>query len=712
MEVQHFHGPTLPVSLHRGLIDIIPRKLAIASQTESANMAGQLCNLCLEFTNDLIHFDFKRQDAYFGRWTTEHEGVMKGFWGPGFHHQETLDALTASALSCPLCTLILDVVATLPDAYWQGWLGLYPWASRLGDQTGTSFITVFSKSVTYPYWGGFLGKIPPQVLNICSQRPWTRESSFPPHSRQSHLVGGAPGVFRYVPSAADDPAAFDTARAWLRECIDHHGGECRRGGLDTHILPDMLIDLGTHPTSSTLRLCTPSPSSNPNTPLSYAALTHCWGGEVPGQTVLANVDARREAIDDADSELPVNFREAVRITRELGIRYLWIDALCIIQDSDEHWRAEAAKMAAIYSGAAVVVSAMDSASSTAGILKADRVASVRLDGTHIVQKNLPLFQQDVASCPLNRRGWCMQERLLAPAILHYGKHQLFWECRAYHAYEDGRLSVQGGTLDGETGKFITLRQHILRPPTDGWKTWYRLVEEYSSRALTRPSDKLPALAGAAAIFHKAHGSEGTYVAGLWKEDIVQGLVWAAHYHHYPSRKVPGFNLSDACAVLTKPATRRAPSWSWASVDGAVIFGWTVHRSFCDFEVLDIQMSAGLDDYVEPAPSGRLVIRAKVSEARYVPVDDSRDGGALLFGVGGESETRLTTCVMDVDRKRARACWVMSVHPPSGTWVLLVLDKQTSGCFERIGLCISSYHGQTNEHSVLRERFVTQDITLV
>ncbi|KAI0760155.1 heterokaryon incompatibility protein-domain-containing protein, partial [Fomes fomentarius] len=289
----------------------------------------------------------------------------------------------------------------------------------------------------------------------------------------------------------------------------------------------------------------------------YAALTHCWGGEVPGKTVLANVDARREAIDGA--ELPANFLEAMRTTRELGIRYLWIDALCIIQDCDEHWRAEAAKMAAIYSGAAVVVSAMDSASSTAGILKPNRVASVRLDGTHVVQKNLPLFQQEVASCPLNRRGWCMQERLLAPAILHYGKHQLYWECRAYHAYEDGRLSVQGGTLDGATGKFITLRQHILLPPTDGWRTWYRLVEEYSSRALTRPSDKLPALAGAAAIFRKAHGrSEGTYVAGLWKEDIVQGLVWAAHYHHFPSRKVPG------------PAPRRAPSWSWASVDGAVI----------------------------------------------------------------------------------------------------------------------------------------------
>ncbi|RPD52936.1 HET-domain-containing protein [Lentinus tigrinus ALCF2SS1-7] len=666
-------------------------------------MSDQLCYLCLRFTTDLIQFDFRRQERYDHPWTTEHDGVVDGSWGPGFHHHETLDALTTSSTFCPLCSLILDVVATLPPqaGFTTGWLGLYPWASRLGEQTGTSFITVFSASVRYTYWGGFLGKIPPQVLNICSQRPWTRERCFPPHSRQSHLTGGAPGMFRHIPSTADDPAAFDTARAWLQECIDNHGAECKRGSFVPPILPGMLLDLGTH----TPRLCSPSTS------LSYTALTHCWGGEVPSRTLLENVDARRQAIHSA--ELPVNFRDAIRITQKLGIRYLWIDALCIIQDDDDDWRAEAAKMAAIYSGATVVLSAMDSESSTAGILKPEgRISSVRLDEKHTVQRNLPLFHQNVASSPLNRRGWCMQERLLGPAILHYGKHQLFWECRAYHAYEDGRLSPHGGTLDGDAGRFITLRQNILLPPTEGWKVWYRLIEEYSSRALTRPSDKLPALAGAAAIFHKAHG-RGTYIAGLWKEDIVQGLIWGAHYHHFPSRKVPGYLLSDACAELTKPPTRRAPSWSWASVDGHVIFGWTTHPSFYDLEVLHVEMSVGLDDYVEPAPAGSLVLRAKVAEALYVPVDDSPDGGALLFevGDGGSEPTRLTTCVMDFDRRTTRACWVASIILPSSIWALLVLSKRTDGCFGRIGLCISWDPMSTDKHSVLRQRFVAQDIAL-
>ncbi|RDX40747.1 HET-domain-containing protein [Lentinus brumalis] len=641
---------------------------------------------------------------------------MDGSWGPGFRHHENIYALTYSSLSCALCSLILDVVKPLLDkvtGITQGWLGLYPWSSRLGEQTGTSFITVFSEGVRYTYWGGFLlGKIPPHVLNICFQQPWTREGAFPPHSPQSHLIGGAPGVFRHIPSTAEDSAAFDTARAWMRECMDHHGDTCQRGGVGPLVLPGMLIDLGPHATSMP-RLCVPPMS--PITSFSYAALTHCWGGEVPGQTLLENVGARRQVLDVF--ELPANFRDAIRITRELGIRYLWIDALCIIQDSDEDWRAEAAKMAAIYSGAAVVVSAMDSNSSAAGILKPDRISSVRLNEKHIVQRGLPLFQHEVASCPLNQRGWCMQERLLAPAILHYGAQQLFWECRAYHAYEDGRLSLQGGTLDGEAGKFITLRQNILQSPTDGWRVWYRLVEEYSSRALTRLSDKLPALAGAAAIFRTARG-EGTYVAGLWREDIVQGIVWGAHYRHYPSRKVPGYMLTDACAVLTRPPTRRAPSWSWASVDGPVIFGWTVHSSFCEFQVLDVTMRAGWNDYMQPAPAGSLKLRAQVAEAQYVPVEEYRDGGALIFQVGGHGDDegiRLTACVMDFDRKVARACWAMSITPPStnATWVLLVLHKREDGCFERIGLCVSWQASPVpDKHSLARERFVAQDITLI
>ena len=678
-------------------------------------MSGHLCELCLEFTGDLISSGFKSLDSYpHGRWTTEYADVRHGSWGPGFHHHETLEELKASSSSCTLCSLILDVGTTLPSTVGitEGWLGLYPWSSRLGEQTGTSFITVFSGSVQYTYWGGFLGKIPPQVLNICSERPWTRESTFPPHSRQSRLVGGAPGVFRHVPSNPDNPSAFDTARAWLKECIDHHGVECPRGGFDARILPGKLIDLGTLPTAIP-RLCTPA-SWDVNIPLSYAALTHCWGGEVPGRTLQANVNARSDGAGIDVAELPANFCGAIRITRELGIRFLWIDALCIVQDSAEIWREEAAKMAAIYSSAVVVVSALDSKSSTAGILNSDRVSSVRLDDTHFVQKNLPLFQQDVAACPVNGRGWCMQERLLAPALLHYGKEQLFWECRAYHAYEDGRLSMEGGTLDGEIGKFITLRQRISQSPSDGWRTWYRLVEEYSKRDLGQKSDKFPALAGAAAIFRKARG-EGTYVAGIWKEDIVQGLVWGAHYYHYPSRKVPGYLISDACAVLTRPPVRRAPSWSWASVDGPILFGWTVHSSYCDFEVLDVVMSAGLDDYVEPAPMGLLSLRAKVMEGRYEPHDGSQDGGALVLETGNDGEaTRLTTCVMDFDRKSARGCWVMSINPPSVVWLLLVLEKQAEGSFKRIGLCVAWNPGSPNgkEHAVLSQNFMTQDITLV
>ncbi|KAK1963005.1 hypothetical protein LY78DRAFT_562375, partial [Colletotrichum sublineola] len=92
--------------------------------------------------------------------------------------------------------------------------------------------------------------------------------------------------------------------------------------------------------------------------------------------------------------------------------------------------------------------------------------------------------------------------------------------------------------------------------------WYQLVEEYTTRKLTFGADKLPALAGLAALFKSLLHSNSlpTYVAGLWREDIANGLIWGAKYNHVNGqRRHFGYTPSDL----------RAPSWSWASVDGEV-----------------------------------------------------------------------------------------------------------------------------------------------
>lgn len=69
------------------------------------------------------------------------------------------------------------------------------------------------------------------------------------------------------------------------------------------------------------------------------------------------------------SDLPPLFQDAIIITRQLGLRYLWIDSLCIIQDSLRDWETEAAKMASIYQNSYVTISATDASNGSAKCLQ-------------------------------------------------------------------------------------------------------------------------------------------------------------------------------------------------------------------------------------------------------------------------------------------------------------------------------------------------------
>ncbi|OTA99437.1 hypothetical protein M426DRAFT_29012, partial [Hypoxylon sp. CI-4A] len=285
----------------------------------------------------------------------------------------------------------------------------------------------------------------------------------------------------------------------------------------------------------------------------YTALSHCWGGVVPSVTLEANRATRTDAMSIDD--LPQNFKDAIQVTRALGIRYLWIDALCIIQDSKPDWNREAGRMSSVYAGASVVISVLDAPATTAGFLKPNRVPLAVINNGYGIQKVFPDLNEYLQACSLVSRGWCMQERLLAPRLLHFGKEQIFWECLTEFKCEDGAKYT--GESDGHVmAEFLRIRKHIGVSAAQGsemeWKVWYQLLEEYTTRLFTISTDKLPAVAGVASLF-KSTKPSATYVAGLWKEDIAKGILWCAHYYHLPGRKVP--------------PVKRAPSWSWASIDG-------------------------------------------------------------------------------------------------------------------------------------------------
>lgn len=226
------------------------------------------------------------------------------------------------------------------------------------------------------------------------------------------IVGNyAIGRFEFDP-VLTSPQNYRLARSWLEDCCKLHE-KCPSGQLSK--LPTRVIDVGSIDGQHSPRLVLAGGIQG-----RYAALSHCWGGEISPLLKIKTLQSFQHAIPLPD--LPANFRDAISITQQLGIQYLWIDSLCIIQDSRDDWEAESKEMGFIYRGAIVTIAASVSCRSTEGILRnspdsnrVEEVVSLRLspdkssDG--IVHVSLKGEEKEClnwlfnAGCPLSRRGW-------------------------------------------------------------------------------------------------------------------------------------------------------------------------------------------------------------------------------------------------------------------------------------------------------------------
>jgi hypothetical protein len=343
---------------------------------------------------------------------------------------------------------------------------------------------------------------------------------------------------------------------WLRDCTSNHD-ECR-GWISswTPMLPTRVLDLGN--TDADLKLYHSEDDCEP-----YVALSHCWGNSQPLQTTKANLSKHCEHIDMKD--LPATFRDAVLVTRILGIRYLWIDSLSIVQDDPDDWLMEAAAMGDVYAHAYITIAATRATDSTIGFLgprdihRAVTITTKAKEGDELRRFYLAprnRFATDVDESLLARRAWILQERVLSPRTLHFTDTQIYWECWTKH---------QGEDLDGlgqgvqKKDMFPTQcsprgRGMASRPTTDSGATprqWFYLVGEYSASALTRQSDKLIAIGGLAT--HLANYTGMKYWSGIWEDMAHAGLLWSARAEKIES-------IMDVV---------NAPSWTWASRNGPI-----------------------------------------------------------------------------------------------------------------------------------------------
>lgn len=339
---------------------------------------------------------------------------------------------------------------------------------------------------------------------------------------------------------------IDIAKRWISDCVSSHS-ECQRPVVGNP--PTRLLHVGNEDLYPDINLCETKNQQG----IRWCALSYCWGIDQPVKTTRSTYNERCKRIPL--SSLPLTLQDAVTVTRKLGIEYLWIDCLCIIQDDAKDMSSEIAQLPTTFQQAYVTVSASTSSKSTDGFLQDRQLMApgqhfaLQCRDEHGTTGRITITKHYFPSSfpdPANERAWTYQERCLSPRLLDFSSTQLRWRCRT-------TTNTQGGHLS-ETGVMFPashLVDHSLAKEDNWITTWIELVKEYCDRKMTLESDKLVAISALAQEFSIARNDR--YLAGLWESTLAPMLLWRTYEQE------------------RRPSIWRAPSWSWASIQSDVHF---------------------------------------------------------------------------------------------------------------------------------------------
>lgn len=420
-------------------------------------------------------------------------------------------------------------------------------------------------------------------------------------------------------TASDD--CFDRARAWLQECLENHR-HCEKSNWIS--VPRRLVDLNhvdIRVETGFVRLVDTETIREEAklTTLKYACLSHCWGQSQLITTKVSNLSGYRQGIPF--SILPKTFQEAIIVALKLEVSYIWIDSLCIIQDSTADWEEQSEHMAGIYCNAHFTIAASRAKGSQDGCFTVKpsqhigqefRVRDTRNESSTSVIVRKPI---DHNVLPLLKRGWVFQERFLSKRVIHFTNEEIVWECKERTTCECSHALTawhSGDSLDSKAAHHSSLRS---ASPTILDDTWRAMVMKYTKLNLTFERDIFPALSGLAQDTKlSAKRIRGRYLwksvpweycAGMWEHSMPIDLLWRV----YGSLSAP------------RPKEWRAPSWSWASTASAVkyetmggrhITGATVLKTH--IEILDVSCSPlRIADYGELS-SAHLELRGRLAAA--------------------------------------------------------------------------------------------------
>jgi hypothetical protein len=318
----------------------------------------------------------------------------------------------------------------------------------------------------------------------------------------------------------------------------------------------------------------------------YIALSHCWGGKESLCTSGKTLSMHTRGIPFGS--FPRTFQDAILICRGLGVNYLWIDSLCIIQDSEDDWALQSARMTEVYSNSWITIAADAATNSNDGFINDERrkrkVRRFKCPGRGIQDSEVCIRRKGYgfrdsfyhhcwtgpARSPLSRRGWVLQESVLAPRILHFTAEELTWECTTQSRCE---CQVQPHHVSSELSIKASINQ---LPPR---KKWSSLVEEFSERDLSFPTDRLPAISGLAMWMQKS--TDASYWAGLWSDDFPGALLWWVL-----NRKK---DVAASRCISQRILPYQAPTWSWAFVTGRIILSPYSDEITPDLEDIGVEL---------------------------------------------------------------------------------------------------------------------------
>lgn len=341
----------------------------------------------------------------------------------------------------------------------------------------------------------------------------------------------------------------------MAECCKH--SKCSKSA--SARLPKRVLEF--NELGSGCRLIEPWPDFS--TP--YVALSYCWGGTQPLQTTSHNLEDYKKEIPW--NALPVVYQNAAEVILRLGVRYLWIDALCIVQDDRADWDEEACKMADVYRYAHFTIVVASSPDPYTPFLVPrdpiwdttvrefrERDGSTSLLYTRRRQKKNSIAK-DVSGRywdgAIHERAWAFQEELLSTRAIHYTNARVIWDCNTVCKFEDCDALI----ADSQSQEACHNRDEIhTHETTFALNTkWQKYVKAYSRRLLSYPSDRLPALSGVARTCATESGDG--YLAGLWRESLLLDLCWGTMPGGPEFQRLP-------CGYV-------APSWSWASLPAGI-----------------------------------------------------------------------------------------------------------------------------------------------